>query len=607
MLEGIVQPTVFLLPLSLTTVLCLGILTSLVKNYSPGKPERGFIRPSQAQIVVWLTITLMAAGQLLTVATRPKDAKLAGMYLTIIASVWAAAAWFVYALLYTGREERVTPRLVGLLSVSPLVATVLVPLNGLYYPVLSTPTTMVTGGSRTVLAFGWGPGVWACGIHNWVVSSGTIWLLVQKFLASRNVYRTITFLKIVGGSVLVWSPLVEILELSPFRYLLLGPVLFLVFAVTTVISLGSYRILQLIPLQRLLSLVSSRWQSLTPMARDTIIETMQSGVLVLDENNRIVDINPIGKRMIGAENRQVVGKGLTDVVPTDVFETEDTSFFDPETTEGEYEGIWVETADGQRYCYDLEITELSGNDDSQSGRTILVKDVTEREQRKRRLKRQNEQLDEFAGIVSHDLRNPLNVARGHLGIATESCDHDSLDEVEHSLDRMETIIDDVLALARQGQSISDTETVSLDEIAKKAWEHVDTPSMELEIVETNQFEADPDRLLQLFENLFRNAREHAGPDVTVTVGTEEGTFFVEDDGPGIPEDDRDDVLDSGYTTAAEGTGFGLAIVSEIAAAHGWSVTVTEAEAGGARFEFTRQSSTDEQEPRSQTRPQSSIS
>ncbi|OYR54849.1 hypothetical protein DJ71_27145 [Halorubrum sp. E3] len=80
--------------------------------------------------------------------------------------------------------------------------------------------------------------------------------------------------------------------------------------------------------------------------------------------------------------------------------------------------------------------------------------------------------------------------------------------------------------------------------------------------------------------------EHGGEDVTVTVERLEDGFYVEDDGPGIPESERGDVFDSGYTTTADGTGFGLAIVADIADAHGWTLRVAEAESGGARFELT---------------------
>jgi signal transduction histidine kinase len=73
--------------------------------------------------------------------------------------------------------------------------------------------------------------------------------------------------------------------------------------------------------------------------------------------------------------------------------------------------------------------------------------------------------------------------------------------------------------------------------------------------------------------------------VTVGVFADDAGFFVADDGVGIPEGDRDAVMGMGYSTADDGTGFGLGIVAEIARAHGWSVAVTDSEAGGARFEI----------------------
>jgi signal transduction histidine kinase len=98
--------------------------------------------------------------------------------------------------------------------------------------------------------------------------------------------------------------------------------------------------------------------------------------------------------------------------------------------------------------------------------------------------------------------------------------------------------------------------------------------------------ADRDRLCRLVENLLHNAVEHGGSGVTITVGATDEGFYVADDGPGIPPDRRDRVFESGYSTAAAGTGFGLSIVAEIAEAHDWSVTATESAAGGTRIEIT---------------------
>jgi signal transduction histidine kinase len=77
-----------------------------------------------------------------------------------------------------------------------------------------------------------------------------------------------------------------------------------------------------------------------------------------------------------------------------------------------------------------------------------------------------------------------------------------------------------------------------------------------------------------------------GPSVTVTVGGTDEGFYVADDGPGIPPEEREDVFDTGYTTENGGTGLGLAIVSQIVAAHGWEITITDSDSGGARFEIT---------------------
>jgi signal transduction histidine kinase len=124
-------------------------------------------------------------------------------------------------------------------------------------------------------------------------------------------------------------------------------------------------------------------------------------------------------------------------------------------------------------------------------------------------------------------------------------------------------------------------------VADSAWSMVDAREATLDVEDDVRILAAPDRLQQLFENLFRNAVEHGGADVRVSVGAlGDGTgFYVADDGAGIPEEERDHVLESGYTTNEDGTGFGLAIVADIADAHGWDVAVTESEAGGARFEI----------------------
>jgi signal transduction histidine kinase len=111
---------------------------------------------------------------------------------------------------------------------------------------------------------------------------------------------------------------------------------------------------------------------------------------------------------------------------------------------------------------------------------------------------------------------------------------------------------------------------------------VETAEATLDLRTTTTVEADRSRLERLFENLFRNAVEHVGPTVTVTVADTPVGFVVGDDGPGIEPTDRETVFDPGVSTATDGTGFGLYVVETIAEAHGWTVALSDAGDGGSK-------------------------
>jgi len=248
----------------------------------------------------------------------------------------------------------------------------------------------------------------------------------------------------------------------------------------------------------------------------------------------------------------------------------------------------------QRPDGDVRFCEFSATSIDYEGDVAVlasIRDITERKARERDLERQNERLEEFASVVSHDLRNPINVARGSLDLAASTGDDEHLDRASDALDRMEALVEDVLELARQGQLVDETEAVSVAEVAADAWDCVDAPESTLEVETDLVVDADPSRLQELFENLFRNAVEHAAVDggVAVTVTACEDGFAVTDDGPGLPDDSHDEVFERGFTSVEDGTGFGLAIVESIATAHGWTIDAVPADGDadrGARFEIT---------------------
>ena len=207
--------------------------------------------------------------------------------------------------------------------------------------------------------------------------------------------------------------------------------------------------------------------------------------------------------------------------------------------------------------------------------------------RETELEQQNERLDEFASIVSHDLRNPLNVAQLRLEYLSKDCGSEHLPPIERALERMDALISDTLTLAQQGNVVAETEPIQLTELVDNCWETVSTREATLEIVDAVTITGDRGRLQHVFENLFRNAIEHGGADVAVRVGriADDG-IYVEDSGTGISEADRETVFQPGHTSATDGTGFGLTIIKRIAEAHGWEVAIASGTDGGARFEFT---------------------
>ena len=213
-------------------------------------------------------------------------------------------------------------------------------------------------------------------------------------------------------------------------------------------------------------------------------------------------------------------------------------------------------------------------------------DITDQKRREQELQQHNERLSRFISVISHDLRNPLHVASGRIELARETSDRGPLDDAADAVERSLALIDDLLALAREGEQASDLEPTDLGTTASLCWETVLTRDAKLRVQAEQTIDTDPGRLKQLFENLFTNAVEHGGEDVTVTVGDLDDGFYVADDGVGIGEDDREEIFDPGFSTREKGTGFGLSIVKEIVDAHGWEIRVTVSAGGGARFEIT---------------------
>ena len=330
---------------------------------------------------------------------------------------------------------------------------------------------------------------------------------------------------------------------------------------------------------------------------ETIVQSLADAVYTLDDEGRIDFVNDAYAEMKGASREELTGRPIRELVGDEVI-AQTTAMYeslaqrDQDVARIEYD---FRTIDGETIPAELRFTSLPGSEDG-AARVGVIRDISDRKERERELERQNERLDAFASLVSHDLRSPLRVAAGNLDLASESCEDPRLADAANALDRMEVLIDDLLAVAREGKPVEDREEIRLEAVAEAAWRTVETGDATLAVEGDTRVDADESRLRQLFENLFRNAVEHGraekaetdGSSLSITVGplADQTGFFIEDDGVGIRVDERDRVFEGGYSTDPDGTGFGLTIVREVAEAHGWSIDAVAGESGGARFEVS---------------------
>ncbi|SNR64367.1 GAF domain-containing sensor histidine kinase [Halorubrum vacuolatum] len=239
---------------------------------------------------------------------------------------------------------------------------------------------------------------------------------------------------------------------------------------------------------------------------------------------------------------------------------------------------------------DLELAELLTEGVADAYARI---DAQERLRRRtQELATQNERLDRFASTVSHDIRNPLNVAIGYTELAAETGDPDAFDRIRAAHDRIETMIKELLVLTRKDFPLEDRDAVPVAAHVREAWDslHTAEATLQVTIPESYTVQAHPTLLSHVLENLLNNAITHNDSPITVTVEPIETDgrirgFAVEDTGHGIAPDIRGKVFDHGYTTERGGTGFGLAIVEEFIEAHGWEISASESDGDGARFEI----------------------
>jgi len=346
----------------------------------------------------------------------------------------------------------------------------------------------------------------------------------------------------------------------------------------------------------------------------SILDSLQDGVVVYDEDDRIVFFNPAASEILGV-SRESLATGVRTWDPLDadgrpLDATERPVAVTARTGEpcvGVDIGIRLATGDMR---WTTVSTRALHAEPAANGRYAVVAaftDITERREAQRALERTNAELAQFAYVASHDLSEPLRMVSSYLQLLRRRY-HGQIDDdadafIDYAVDgagRMRTLIEDLLAYSRSGRSERPPEPVNtarvVGEVAAtlRALGGDQPPDIQWEELPT--VEGDPQQLVQLFQNLIGNAVKFVAPgvrpEVRVSAEREDGAwrFAIEDNGIGIEPRHAERVFGMFQRLHTrdefEGTGIGLAIARKVVERHGGRISAAPREHGGSRFEFT---------------------
>lgn len=413
----------------------------------------------------------------------------------------------------------------------------------------------ITAGSPTLVKE-LGPAFWPHVAYIYAILFIGISLLAYFAATSNELYRVQSYLIFLGLAIPLGTNVLFFIGANPLENIDPTPV---------ALSFGMAMIAGAVFYGRLIEFV--------PIAHATIISSLNEGVVVLTDDRRIASGNPKACEMLDVEGEDITKKDAESILPKTV-----TELIGP--SEGTIE--WEKSTPNGIAFYQVQHNPISTH--GIRGHVLTFTDVTELKQQRRKLQRQNDRLDEFASVVSHDLRGPMTYALGYTNKIADDYDEtpEKVEKVEEQIHRMEEITDNVLELARNGQDIDDLQELKPKTVAESAWGSVNAPGISLAVEGGESLMADPSRLRQLFENLFRNVNDHTNAS-SIGVEFDGSVLTIEDDGQGIPVAAREKVFEEGQTSNGDGTGLGLSIVMKIVDAHGWEIEVEDGSDGGARF------------------------
>jgi len=498
------------------------------------------------------------------------------------------AAWLVFALSYTGYRTKVTRGVLAALAIEPVLAVAAAWTDG-WHGLMRGQISLDTGSGIAVLVTELGTGFWLHAAYSYVILiAGTV-ILGGAVVRAPHLYRG-QILALLVGALAPWvanvaylTGMVPLLDPTPLGFAATG--------VAVAFAIFRYQLMDLVP-----------------VARGTVMKNLESAVIVLDAQDRVVDINPAAMAVIGRED-PVIGMPARDLVPERRPLVERYLRL-PEAREE----VALEGEEGTVF-FDLRMQTLKAHDGRASGRLVVLHDITEQKRANAELRRAKEEAEQasraksqFLATMSHEIRTPLNgvLAAVELLLGTELDveQREFAEIVETSGRTLMALINDLLDFSKieAGREELDVRRFDLREMVDKTVGMFRAPADDKGLRLTLEVEGsvpswvlgDETRLRQVLVNLIGNAvkfTDDGSIDVAATYSAEQGraAFTVEDSGIGIPTDKLESIFDtfsqadSSTTRKYGGTGLGLAISRRLAELMDGSLSVDSMEEGGSTF------------------------
>ncbi len=552
-------------------------------------------RRATASLALWVLLFLLVVlewtlgyGWELLVTTLPLKILAAKVqYFGIISS---PVIWFIFALWFTGREKWLTRPKVLLLMIIPLITLLLVWTNE-WHGLIWTANRLHSFGSYSMMEMSFGLGFWIHTLYSYGVYVYGLILFGQSMIRSSQIYRGQAGLLFLGGITPFVGNALFISGSSPYPYLDITPILFSFTGAMTTWAIFRFRLLDILP-----------------VARDTIIESIGDGVLVMDIQGRVVDLNPAAQSTLHCKPSKILGQPATEALsqwPSLV-----KYFRNPSetTTEIVLEGFY----------YDLRILPLNNRRSRPSGWLAVWRDITERKQAEAELQKAKEDAESanlaksaFLTNMSHELRTPLNAILGYSEMLQGELQDIGQQEFSSDLKTIHTAGKHLLAIISDMLDLSKIEAGKMDLYL----ETFDLPYIVEEVVTTIQplvkqnenilqvncpqdignVQTDMTKLRQVLFNLLSNAAKFTQKGlITLTVSSSSPSapwieFEVVDTGIGMTSEQIQHLFqaftqaDVSTTRKYGGTGLGLALSQRFCQMMGGEVTVTSEPNKGSIF------------------------